>query len=196
MAARRRITSLKALCASAQGFYCTKLNHGSRHYRQRAMVRFHDRVSRLDVRRLGDGHFPDCGAPALQESLDAQADQQVGPWMGYITALFLVGAGGRFALRLAGRQGGEGPGDGGQHPDVFAFHRCVLLRYGAVASGFLPLRGGLGHGRRMGAGCGAGPGMLAGGQTPAPGGRDWGGRRLTLFCAWPRWFPAACCSEP
>ncbi|MBI3850679.1 MAG: MFS transporter [Verrucomicrobia bacterium] len=36
--------------------------------------------------------FPVVARPALQELLGTQADQQVGPWMGYITALFLMGA--------------------------------------------------------------------------------------------------------
>ena len=40
------------------------------------------------------GIFPVVARPALQELLGTQADQQVGPWMGYITALFLVGAAG------------------------------------------------------------------------------------------------------
>ncbi|MBI5386894.1 MAG: MFS transporter [Verrucomicrobia bacterium] len=38
------------------------------------------------------GIFPIVARPALQEMLGTQADQQVGPWMGYITALFLLGA--------------------------------------------------------------------------------------------------------
>src|SRR5882672_6032295 len=38
------------------------------------------------------GIFPVVARPALQELLGSQADQQVGPWMGYITALFLLGA--------------------------------------------------------------------------------------------------------
>jgi MFS family permease len=38
------------------------------------------------------GIFPVVARPALQELLSTQADQQVGPWMGYITALFLLGA--------------------------------------------------------------------------------------------------------
>ncbi len=36
--------------------------------------------------------FPVVARPALQELLGTQSDQQVGPWMGYITALFLIGA--------------------------------------------------------------------------------------------------------
>lgn len=38
------------------------------------------------------GIFPVVARPALQELLGTQADQAVGPWMGYITALFLIGA--------------------------------------------------------------------------------------------------------
>jgi MFS family permease len=38
--------------------------------------------------------FPVVARPALQELLGTQADQHVGPWMGYITALFLLGAAG------------------------------------------------------------------------------------------------------
>jgi MFS family permease len=38
------------------------------------------------------GIFPIVARPALQELLGTTADQQVGPWMGYITALFLLGA--------------------------------------------------------------------------------------------------------
>lgn len=38
------------------------------------------------------GIFPVVARPALQELLGTRADQQVGPWMGYITALFLLGA--------------------------------------------------------------------------------------------------------
>ncbi len=40
------------------------------------------------------GIFPIVARPALQELLHTTADAQVGPWMGYITALFLVGAAG------------------------------------------------------------------------------------------------------
>ena len=40
------------------------------------------------------GIFPIVARPALQELLGTQADQQIGPWMGYITALFLLGAAG------------------------------------------------------------------------------------------------------
>jgi len=40
------------------------------------------------------GIFPVVARPALQELLGTQADQQVGRWMGYITALFLLGAAG------------------------------------------------------------------------------------------------------
>lgn len=40
------------------------------------------------------GIFPVVARPALQELLGTTADQQVGPWMGAITALFLVGAAG------------------------------------------------------------------------------------------------------
>lgn len=38
------------------------------------------------------GIFPVVARPALQELLGTTADQAVGPWMGYITALFLLGA--------------------------------------------------------------------------------------------------------
>jgi len=38
------------------------------------------------------GIFPVVARPALQELLGTQADQQIGVWMGYITALFLLGA--------------------------------------------------------------------------------------------------------
>lgn len=38
------------------------------------------------------GIFPVVARPALQELLGTQADRLVGPWMGYITALFLLGA--------------------------------------------------------------------------------------------------------
>ena len=40
------------------------------------------------------GIFPIVARPALQELLGTTADAQVGPWMGYITALFLLGAAG------------------------------------------------------------------------------------------------------
>jgi len=40
------------------------------------------------------GVFPVVARPALQELLGTQADEQVGQWMGYITALFLLGAAG------------------------------------------------------------------------------------------------------
>ena len=40
------------------------------------------------------GIFPVVARPALQELLGTQADAQVGQWMGYITALFLLGAAG------------------------------------------------------------------------------------------------------
>lgn len=38
------------------------------------------------------GIFPVVARPALQELLETTNDQAVGPWMGYITALFLLGA--------------------------------------------------------------------------------------------------------
>lgn len=38
------------------------------------------------------GIFPIVARPALQELLGSAADQRIGPWMGIITALFLVGA--------------------------------------------------------------------------------------------------------
>jgi MFS family permease len=38
------------------------------------------------------GIFPVVARPALQELLGTTADERVGPWMGYITALFLIGA--------------------------------------------------------------------------------------------------------
>ncbi len=38
------------------------------------------------------GVFPLVARPALQDLLGVQADNLIGPWMGYITALFLLGA--------------------------------------------------------------------------------------------------------
>jgi MFS transporter, SHS family, sialic acid transporter len=38
------------------------------------------------------GVFPLVARPALQDLLGMEADKMLGPWMGYITALFLVGA--------------------------------------------------------------------------------------------------------
>jgi MFS family permease len=38
------------------------------------------------------GVFPLVARPALQDLLQVQADDIIGPWIGYITALFLVGA--------------------------------------------------------------------------------------------------------
>src|SRR5260221_10891517 len=38
------------------------------------------------------GVFPLVARPALQDLLKIQADDIIGPWIGYITALFLVGA--------------------------------------------------------------------------------------------------------
>src|SRR5215470_16118635 len=38
------------------------------------------------------GVFPLVARPALQDLLGVEADSQIGPWMGYITALFLLGA--------------------------------------------------------------------------------------------------------
>lgn len=40
------------------------------------------------------GVFPLVARPALQDLLGVQSDKLIGPWMGYITALFLVGAAG------------------------------------------------------------------------------------------------------
>ena len=40
------------------------------------------------------GMFPVVARPALQTLLGTTSDQEVGPWMGYITALFLLGAAG------------------------------------------------------------------------------------------------------
>lgn len=41
---------------------------------------------------LEQGVFPLVARPALQDLLGVTDDRQIGPWMGYITALFLVGA--------------------------------------------------------------------------------------------------------
>jgi MFS family permease len=41
---------------------------------------------------LEQGVFPLVARPALQDLLGVAADKQIGPWMGYITALFLLGA--------------------------------------------------------------------------------------------------------
>src|ERR1043165_7863366 len=38
------------------------------------------------------GVFPLVARPALQDLLGVEADKWIGPWMGYITALFLIGA--------------------------------------------------------------------------------------------------------
>jgi SHS family sialic acid transporter-like MFS transporter len=38
------------------------------------------------------GIFPLVARPALQDLLGVEADKLIGPWMGYITALFLIGA--------------------------------------------------------------------------------------------------------
>jgi MFS family permease len=38
------------------------------------------------------GVFPLVARPALQDLLKIESDQAIGPWMGYITALFLMGA--------------------------------------------------------------------------------------------------------
>ncbi|MGH7968853.1 MAG: MFS transporter, partial [Limisphaerales bacterium] len=40
------------------------------------------------------GVFPLVARPALQDLLGVNADAQIGPWMGYVTALFLLGAAG------------------------------------------------------------------------------------------------------
>ena len=41
---------------------------------------------------LEQGVFPLVARPALQDLLGVDADQLLGPWIGYITALFLIGA--------------------------------------------------------------------------------------------------------
>ena len=38
------------------------------------------------------GVFPLVARPALQDLIGTNSDQLIGPWMGYITALFLLGA--------------------------------------------------------------------------------------------------------
>ncbi|HVM47335.1 MAG TPA: MFS transporter [Candidatus Acidoferrum sp.] len=43
---------------------------------------------------LEQGVFPLVARPALQDLLHVESDQDIGLWMGYITALFLVGAAG------------------------------------------------------------------------------------------------------
>ena len=40
------------------------------------------------------GVFPLVARPALQNLLGVESDQVIGPWIGYITAVFLVGAAG------------------------------------------------------------------------------------------------------
>jgi MFS family permease len=41
---------------------------------------------------LEQGVFPLVARPALQDLIGVEADKLIGPWMGYITALFLLGA--------------------------------------------------------------------------------------------------------
>jgi len=41
---------------------------------------------------LEQGVFPLVARPALQDLIGVEADNLIGPWMGYITALFLLGA--------------------------------------------------------------------------------------------------------
>jgi hypothetical protein len=41
---------------------------------------------------LEQGVFPLVARPALQDLLHVESDKEIGLWMGYITALFLVGA--------------------------------------------------------------------------------------------------------
>jgi MFS family permease len=43
---------------------------------------------------LEQGIFPLVARPALQDLLHVETDKEIGLWMGYITALFLVGAAG------------------------------------------------------------------------------------------------------
>ena len=43
---------------------------------------------------LEQGVFPLVARPALQDLLRVENDRDIGLWMGYITALFLVGAAG------------------------------------------------------------------------------------------------------
>ena len=43
---------------------------------------------------LEQGVFPLVARPALQDLLHVESDKDIGMWMGYITALFLVGAAG------------------------------------------------------------------------------------------------------
>ena len=43
---------------------------------------------------LEQGVFPLVARPALQDLLHVETDKEIGLWMGYITALFLVGAAG------------------------------------------------------------------------------------------------------
>ena len=63
---------------------------------------------------LEQGVFPLVARPALQDLLGVEADKMLGPWMGYITALFLVGAacGGLVFGWLGDRLGRVGNGHG------------------------------------------------------------------------------------
>jgi MFS family permease len=110
---------------------------------------------------LEQGVFPLVARPALQDLLGVEADQQIGPWMGYITALFLVGA--AFGGLTFGWLGivWACPGDDSEHYGLLDIYGMLLLRSGAVAAGSFPFSRRCGHGRRMVAGSCAGDGMLA-----------------------------------
>ena len=130
-------------------------------------------VSRLDVRRGGDGYLPARGAARAAEH-DARLGLGPGPVRrsmdGAHHRLVSGGRGGRrTGVRLAGRPPGAGPGHDPEHPDLLDIHRPLLLRAGTVAVGGLAFHCRLRHGRGVVAGRRAGDGSLAVRQTGAAG---------------------------
>ena len=130
---------------------------------------------------LEQGVFPLVARPALQDLLHVESDKDIGMWMGYITALFLVGAaGGGLLFGWLGDRLGRVTGHDLECAGLFAFHGLQLLGTSSLAVGLVSFPRGPGYGRGMVSGGGAGDGVLAG-AAPAVAGWRYRRRREPRF---------------
>ena len=118
---------------------------------------------------LEQGVFPLVARPALQDLLGVVGDKQIGPWMGYITALFLLGAAlGGIVFGWLGDRVGRVRAMILSILAYSLFTGCCYFAQAPWQLGFFrfPIRDR--DGRRMGFGSRAGDGMLAGAASTAP----------------------------
>ena len=135
---------------------------------------------------LEQGIFPLIARPALRQMMGDAADSSIGPWMGYITAAFLVGAAaGGLVFGWLGDRIGRVAQHGAQRLMLLRIHRPGRLRPTSVASAGFTLFSGTGHGRGMVAGRRPCHGMLARPSPTVAGRIDRIVRQLWLYPHWP-----------